>query len=187
VKWAIATNPHTPSHHLARLAGDSKDTYTRRMIAGNPNTPPEILAHLVLTGDQSIREKVVHNENASVALLALLIQDQDEEIRQVALDRFRVLVPSIQEKERLYAQGTRWNVGDHLWLLGRQTVFLDALEKLVLPFIGESRCRTPVSVRAAQSLLKTVSPKCAFMQISVRSIIKIENMQNRTTPIHQSG
>lgn len=59
VRSALARNPHTPTSTLKPAASD--DYFTRRSIAGNPNTDPDILREMAADRDNTVAEEVAKN------------------------------------------------------------------------------------------------------------------------------
>jgi len=81
IKQYVAGNNNTPPEVLALLA---KDNYAlvRENVAGNNNTPPEVLALLAKDNDITVRENVAKNNNTPPEVLALLAKDNDITVRE---------------------------------------------------------------------------------------------------------
>ena len=48
VRLAVAKNPSTPISILEKLSDDDKHEWVRKVIANNPNTPPELKTLMML-------------------------------------------------------------------------------------------------------------------------------------------
>jgi hypothetical protein len=80
VRRVIAGNPNTPNQVLMRLAEDHS-TYVRRTVAHNPRSPVEVLSKLALDRDIEVRLAVAENANTSEKTLGILAHDEDADVR----------------------------------------------------------------------------------------------------------
>jgi hypothetical protein len=62
VRISVAGNPNTPADVLTELAKDS-DWYVRRYAAGNPNIPADVLTELAKDSDCIVRISAAGNPN----------------------------------------------------------------------------------------------------------------------------
>ena len=87
VRRGVPGNPNTSIQALDILAKD-EDWGVRREVAENPNTPSQVLDILAKDKDWVVRYKVAkHSKNITIDQLLILGQDEDEEVRQAALER----------------------------------------------------------------------------------------------------
>lgn len=80
VRRVVAGNPNTPRQVLTRLAEDSMPSIRQR-IAENPRTPEEILVSLSKDEHSDVRLAVAENPNTPPSVLALLAEDLDCDVR----------------------------------------------------------------------------------------------------------
>jgi len=80
VRRVVAGNPNTPKQVLARLADDTMPGIRRR-VAENPKTPPEILMRIAHDEHPDVRLAVAENPNSPPDILALLADDEDVDVR----------------------------------------------------------------------------------------------------------
>lgn len=78
-RWAVAKNPHTPTHILAKLAHDEVNL-VRALVATNPNTPQECL-YTLFDDEKIVRDGISGNPNAPGELLDKLAKDPDKLVR----------------------------------------------------------------------------------------------------------
>lgn len=85
----VAANPSSPSDLLAEIAqvAVGEDAYgTQLALAGNPHTPPAVLAALADHYDAHLRRSVASNPNTPVQTLQAIARDDFTEVWQAALD-----------------------------------------------------------------------------------------------------
>jgi hypothetical protein len=80
VRRVVAGNPNTPEQVLGRLAEDSI-SIIRRHVAENPRTPSEILRRLAADTDLDVRLAVAENSNTPQDTLSLLAIDNNVDVR----------------------------------------------------------------------------------------------------------
>jgi len=80
VRRVVAGNPNTPRQVLLRLADDG-DASIRRAVAENPRTPIEVLKKLIFDGDAEVRMAVAENKNTPAEILAILARDVNADVR----------------------------------------------------------------------------------------------------------
>lgn len=80
VHWGLAGNPNTPREILERLATDG-DRVTAQNLASNPSTPLPILARLAGSPEQFVRWGVARNPSIDAAIAERLRTDPDETTR----------------------------------------------------------------------------------------------------------
>ncbi len=80
VRRVVAGNPNTPRQVLLRLAEDA-NVSIRRAVAENPRTPIEVLKKLVFDPDSEVRMAVAENKNSPAEILALLARDENVDVR----------------------------------------------------------------------------------------------------------
>ncbi|BBG64725.1 leucine rich repeat variant [Hydrogenimonas sp.] len=78
-RWAVAKNPHTPSHILQKLAED-KINLVRALAATNPNTPSDVLQRL-FNDEKIVRDGLSGNPSVPPKILAVLADDSDKMVR----------------------------------------------------------------------------------------------------------
>ena len=78
-RWAVAKNPHTPSHVLQKLAQDSVNL-VRALAATNPNTPVSTLQKL-FADEKIVRDGLSGNPSVPAKILAVLADDSDKMVR----------------------------------------------------------------------------------------------------------
>jgi len=80
VRRVVAGNPNTPTQVLARLARDHFSVI-RRHVAENPRTPPDVLRDLAHDQDMDVRLAVADNVHTPPDTLALLATDPSIDVR----------------------------------------------------------------------------------------------------------
>lgn len=80
VRRVVAGNPNTPKQVLARLAEDRLPGIRRR-VAENPRTPLEALSRLATDADSDVRLAVAENPNTPPEILATLSEDENVDVR----------------------------------------------------------------------------------------------------------
>jgi hypothetical protein len=80
VRRVVAGNPNTPAQVLTRL-GQDRFSVIRRHVAENPRTPPEVLRELAKDPDVDVRLAVAENVHTPPDSLALLATDQNVDVR----------------------------------------------------------------------------------------------------------
>ncbi len=80
VHWGLAGNPNTPRDILERIAKDG-DRVTAQGLAANPNTPLPVLAGLAASPEQFVRWGLARNPAIDAAIMARLAADPDETVR----------------------------------------------------------------------------------------------------------
>ena len=80
VRRVVAGNPNTPKQVLARLAVDDSAAI-RRAVAENPRTPVDILKTMVTDSDYEVRLAVAENSNTPADSLTLLASDKSADVR----------------------------------------------------------------------------------------------------------
>ncbi len=80
IRRVVAGNPNTPKQVLARLASDPLPTIRRR-VAENPKTPTEVLVALAGDAHAEVRLAVAENGNTPPEVLSGLAGDQDLDVR----------------------------------------------------------------------------------------------------------
>ena len=80
VRRVVAGNPNTPKQVLARLATDSMSNIRRR-VAENPKTPVDVLMILAHDDDPDVRLGVAENPNTPAEVLSILAVDEDVDVR----------------------------------------------------------------------------------------------------------
>ena len=79
----VAGNPNTPADVLTELAKDS-NWYVRRYAAGNPNTPVDVLAELAKDSNCDVRRYAAGNPNTPADVLTELAKDSNCDVRRYA-------------------------------------------------------------------------------------------------------
>jgi len=80
VRRVVAGNPNTPKQVLSRLAGDQIPGIRRR-VAENPRTPLDVLTQLAQDRDSDVRLAVAENPNTPPEILGMLSEDEDVDVR----------------------------------------------------------------------------------------------------------
>lgn len=80
VRRVVAGNPNTPKQVLVRLAGDRNESI-RRAVAENPRTPVDIIRLLARDKSSDVRLAVAENSHTPTDILALLAEDEDPDVR----------------------------------------------------------------------------------------------------------
>ncbi len=80
VRYIVAGNPNTPAEILCRLAHDPLYS-VRRRVAENPRTPVLTLVDLARDENVDVRLAVAENRNAPEHVLAELAVDEDVDVR----------------------------------------------------------------------------------------------------------
>ncbi len=80
LRRVVAGNPNTPEQVLRQLAQD-KVSVIRRHVAENPHTPSDILRHLANDSDSDVRLAVAENTNTPNETLTRLAADQNVDVR----------------------------------------------------------------------------------------------------------
>jgi len=81
IRYIVAGNSNTPVDVLKRLASDL-DLYVKCAVAGNSNTPVDVLRQLVSDPRSSVRQGVAFNSNTPVDVLERLASDPRSSVRQ---------------------------------------------------------------------------------------------------------
>lgn len=80
VRRVVAGNPNTPRQVLLRLAGD-RSTLIRCAVAANPKSPPELLKILSQDRSSEVRLAVAENTNTPWDVLTDVAHDSDADVR----------------------------------------------------------------------------------------------------------
>lgn len=80
VRYIVAGNPNTPKEVLTKLACDSLEN-VRRRVAENPRTPVDVLKQLVFDESADVRLSVAENPNAPVEVIEDLARDENADVR----------------------------------------------------------------------------------------------------------
>lgn len=80
VRRVVAGNPNTPKQVLERLSSDPLSAIRQR-VAENPKTPTEILLKLARDEHTDVRLAVAENGNTPPEVLAMLADDEDLDVR----------------------------------------------------------------------------------------------------------
>lgn len=80
VRRVVAGNPNTPKQVLSRLSEDSMPTIRQR-VAENPKTPTDVLVNLSGDEHSDVRLAVAENPNTPPEILAVLADDEDLDVR----------------------------------------------------------------------------------------------------------
>ena len=80
VRRVVAGNPNTPKQILEKLAGDDFPAIRRR-TAENPNTPVKVLQELACDQHSDVRLAVAENPSTPQETLAILATDEDSDVR----------------------------------------------------------------------------------------------------------
>ena len=136
---AVAWNPNTPSHALAKIAeqltnhtaygyevrgiaenpstsgetlakiASSRSTDIRASVAWNPNTPPSTLAELAADQSRAVRRYVADNKAAPADLLAKLSQDSDTWVCKLASNNMDARSITLKKESQADAHGAAAN------------------------------------------------------------------------------
>lgn len=80
VRRVVAGNPNTPKQVLARLATDTLP-HIRRRVAENPKAPVDVLMILAYDQDPDVRLGVAENASTPPEVLKILASDEDADVR----------------------------------------------------------------------------------------------------------
>jgi hypothetical protein len=80
VRKVVAGNPNTPRQVLTRLATDEEPAI-RRCVAVNPKTPIDVLRRLATDTSSEVRLAITENPNAPTEVLVSLATDFDGDVR----------------------------------------------------------------------------------------------------------
>ena len=80
VRRVVAGNPNTPKQVLTRLAEDTNEAI-RRAVAENPKTPVEMLKQLAFDNHPEVRLAVAENSHTPKETLSLLANDENADVR----------------------------------------------------------------------------------------------------------
>src|SRR5215470_14643820 len=80
VRYIVAGNPNTPKEVLAKLANDTLENIRRR-VAENPRTPITALVQMARDPSVEVRLSVAENANTPAEVLEQLAQDDDLDVR----------------------------------------------------------------------------------------------------------
>jgi len=80
VRRVVAGNPNTPRQVLMRLADDA-NVSVRRAVGENPRTPIDVLKKLVFDHNAEVRMAVAENKNSPAEILAMLAKDENVDVR----------------------------------------------------------------------------------------------------------
>ena len=80
VRYIVAGNPNTPKEVLAKLATDTLESIRRR-VAENPRTPVQSLIQMAQDPSVEVRLSVAENPNTPPEVLEQLAQDDDVDVR----------------------------------------------------------------------------------------------------------
>lgn len=80
VRYIVAGNPNTPREVLAKLSTDVLET-VRRRVADNPRTPVNALLQLAHDPSVDVRLAVAENPNTPAEVLEKLAADDDVDVR----------------------------------------------------------------------------------------------------------
>lgn len=80
IRRVVAGNPNTPEQVLIRLANDPLPAIRRR-VAENPRTPIKVLLELAQNPHSEVRLAVAENANTPPDILVILADDEDLDVR----------------------------------------------------------------------------------------------------------
>jgi len=80
VRYIVAGNPNTPKEVLAKLASDILDNIRRR-VAENPRTPVATLVQMACDPNVDVRLSVAENPNTPPEVLEQLAHDDNVDVR----------------------------------------------------------------------------------------------------------
>jgi hypothetical protein len=80
IRKVVAGNPNTPRQVLTRLATD-EEAAIRRCVAVNPKTPIDVLRCLATDKSSEVRLAITENPNAPTEVLVSLATDFDVDVR----------------------------------------------------------------------------------------------------------
>ena len=80
VRYIVAGNPNTPREVLAKLSGDVLENIRRR-VAENPRTPVSTLVQMACDPSVDVRLSVAENPNTPAEVLEQLSQDDNVDVR----------------------------------------------------------------------------------------------------------
>lgn len=80
VRYIVAGNPNTPKEVLARLANDTLENIRRR-VAENPRTPVTVLLQMASDPNIDVRLSVAENPNTPPEVLEQLAADDNVDVR----------------------------------------------------------------------------------------------------------
>ncbi len=80
VRRVVAGNPNTPKQVLTRL-GDDRSEAIRRAVAENPKTPVDMLKKLAYDRDGDVRLAVAENVHTPRETLSVLANDENADVR----------------------------------------------------------------------------------------------------------
>ncbi|MBI4532807.1 MAG: hypothetical protein HY711_02580 [Candidatus Melainabacteria bacterium] len=80
VRYIVAGNPNTPKEVLARLANDTLENIRRR-VAENPRTPVSVLLQMASDPNIDVRLSVAENPNTPPEVLEQLAADDNVDVR----------------------------------------------------------------------------------------------------------
>jgi len=80
VRRVVAGNPNTPKQVLARLGADTSEAI-RRAVAENPKTPVDMLKQLAFDNHPEVRLAVAENSQTPRETLSLLANDENGDVR----------------------------------------------------------------------------------------------------------
>lgn len=80
VRYIVAGNPNTPKEVLAKLANDTLEN-VRRRVAENPRTPVAILLQMANDPNVDVRLSVAENPNSPPEILEQLAADDNVDVR----------------------------------------------------------------------------------------------------------
>ena len=84
IRAAVAANPRTPADVLVALSTDP-DEYVRTRVSGNESTMPATIIALSHDASPRVRQGVADRANLPLDVLERLLNDESQEVREIAL------------------------------------------------------------------------------------------------------
>ncbi|KAA5605572.1 DUF2336 domain-containing protein [Roseospira marina] len=88
------------SYEEARALAAQDDVSVRRILAGRPDLPPEVLYFLARDPDTDVRRIIAGNANTPLKASIVLTEDGDTEVRLTLVERIARLAPGLTADER---------------------------------------------------------------------------------------
>jgi hypothetical protein len=95
VRYIVAGNPNTPKEVLAKLANDVLESIRRR-VAENPRTPVTSLVAMARDPDVDVRLSVAENANTPAEILEQLANDDSVDVRYGVAENPHIPVDLLQ-------------------------------------------------------------------------------------------
>jgi len=84
VKWGIARNPNWTGEDLRKMYEDH--SAAEALIAGNPSTPPDLLATLAKSKDHAVQTALANNPKIPVEIVRWLFQEGNSATKKMLVD-----------------------------------------------------------------------------------------------------